>query len=387
MANTIPSANMSLPIPVVGVDPGPTWADDINSCLTIVDSHDHSAGSGVVITPSGININADLSMNNSNLTAARTVRFTSQNTAPAQPTDLGCLSVVDVDLYFNDVSGNVVRITQSGGVAGSPGSIANLTSPASATYVAADATFVWESDVATPASMDGGSVILRNILPNSKGLTLNPPAAMGSNYSLTLPSLPGQTNLMSLDTGGNMGASINVDNSTIEISSSIIQVKDGGITQAKLASISSGTTALAGQLAQSNSSGNFSSTSGSNVSITNLSVTITTLGRPVMVWCEADGSGSNAKMGVTQDGVNPQISASFSIFRDAVLLTKSLFETNGWTSGHASSVSPDTVVPPSCLRSTDVVAAGTYVYSVKVACNATNSRAVCAFARLYAKEM
>lgn len=202
------SPNMSLIIPTTGVTAGPEYANDVNSSLTILDAHTHSPGSGVQVTPSGLNINADLSMGSNNLTLARSVRFQTQASPLALVTDLGCLYESGVDLYYNDGSGNQIRITQSGGVVGSPGSISGLTSPASATYVSVDSTFVWQSAANTPANTDTASVILRNLVANSKGLTLSPPNAMAANYSLVLPSLPGSTSFLTLDSSGNISGSI-----------------------------------------------------------------------------------------------------------------------------------------------------------------------------------
>lgn len=206
MANTVLSTNMILPIPVVGIDPGPDWANNINNCLTIIDQHNHAIGSGVQINPDGININSDLAFNNSNLTLARSLRLNPQVAPLALVGDLGCLYESGVDLYFNDGNGTQIRITQSGAVAGTPGSIANLVSPASASYVSANSTFVFQSDVNTPGNVDGGFFILRNNVASSKGLTLQPPSAMAANYSITLPSLPGSNLPVSISSGGIMSA-------------------------------------------------------------------------------------------------------------------------------------------------------------------------------------
>lgn len=289
MPNTNPSANMSLPIPVVGVDPGPDWATNVNTCLTLIDSHDHTSGRGVQITPSGLNISSDLSFLNNDAINLRSVRFTPQSAVLVAADDLGCLYEVGVDLYYNDGSGNHIRLTQSGAVAGTPGSISNLVPPASASYNAGTQTFVWQSDANTPANMDAGFYIFRNNSANSKGLTLSPPLAMGSDYSLVLPSLPAQTNIMTLDASGNIGASLNVDNSTLQISSNVISVKNSGITPQKLANLI---------YTLSGSSGNFTSPGTTNPpvfdTIPNLSVTITTTGRPVFLQLQSDGSGQQS---------------------------------------------------------------------------------------------
>lgn len=193
---------MNLPIPVVGVDLGPDWALNINACFTILDSHDHTSGNGVQITPNGLNINSALTFNSNDAIDFRSVRFTP--TAVAGVTDIGCLYVDGVDLYYNDENGNIIRITQSGGVAGSPGSISNLVAPASASYVAGNSTFVWQSAVNTPANMDMASITLRNLTINSKGLTLSPPNAMGSDYSILLPQLPVSQSILTIDNAGNI---------------------------------------------------------------------------------------------------------------------------------------------------------------------------------------
>lgn len=205
MAGEAISANMLLPIPGVGITSGPVYAQDLNNCLTIIDSHDHSSGSGVPITPSGLNISSDLTFINNNLTNVRSMRFESQSAALGGATDLGCIYEIGVDLYFNDGSGNVVRLTQNGAVAGTPGSIANLVSPASASYSSSNSSFIFQSNVNTPADLDGASLKLRNLTANSHALTLSPPNAMGADYSIVLPALPVVSSVTTIDTAGNMG--------------------------------------------------------------------------------------------------------------------------------------------------------------------------------------
>lgn len=194
---------MNLPIPGVGSENGPQYATDINNSLTIIDGHNHSPGSGNQITPSGLDINSNLPMNLNFLTQAAGVTFAPQSSAPANLTEY----TNSTDLFFVDGLGNNIQITASGGIAGTPGSIANLTSPASATYVAGSSTFVWQSGTSIAANMDFGSALLRNLSPNSTfALTLSPPANLTSNYTLTLPSLPSSLSIMTLDTSGNISA-------------------------------------------------------------------------------------------------------------------------------------------------------------------------------------
>lgn len=194
------SPNMGLPVPAVGTTAGPDYATDVNSSLTVIDGHDHSPGSGVQINPDGLNINTTLTMNNNFLTNIGGLTLVAQASTPANGTvyqdSSGFLRYVDLN------TGTNIQITNSSGVAGSPGSIANLTSPASASYVSAASTFVWQSNTSIAANMDFGSAILRNLSPNSTfALTLQPPT-LSSNYSVTLPALPGSTSLMAMSSSG-----------------------------------------------------------------------------------------------------------------------------------------------------------------------------------------
>lgn len=229
--------NMSLIEPTIGLEPSPTWATDLNASLTLLDQHNHAAGNGVQISPSGLNISSDLTFIGNNATHLRSVRFDAQGSPLALGTDLGCLYVSGVDLYYNDENGNQIRITQSGGVVGTPGSITGLVPPASATYVPATPAFVFQSAVNTPANLDGGSLVLRNILANSNGVTLNAPPALAANYQLTFPAtLPASQKIVTFDNTGAIAANYVVDNSTIEINSNTIRVKSGGITGTQLTS-------------------------------------------------------------------------------------------------------------------------------------------------------
>lgn len=234
MAGETTSTNMNMPIPGVGVTSGPTYATDLNNSLTIIDQHDHSPGKGVPVTPAGLSISTDLPFNSNNATLLRSARFSPQSAVLSGASDIGCIYEVGVDLYYNDGSGNHVRITQSGGVAGSPGSIAGLTSPASATYVSASQTFVFQSAANTPANLDGGYLNLRNNVANSNALTLSPPASMASNMTITLPSLPASQKIVTLDNAGTMSAPWSVDNSTIVVASNLLGVPASGIGTTQL---------------------------------------------------------------------------------------------------------------------------------------------------------
>lgn len=324
MTDYIQSPNMNLILPIPGVAPGPNYAFEQNTSFSLIDTHDHSPGKGVQVNPSGLNINSDLTYLNNNATNLRSVRFTPQISPLVLTSDIGCLYESGVDLYYNDGFGDVIRITQSGGVAGTPGSISGLVPPASASYVALSETFVFQSDVNTPANIDVASVILRNLVANSNGLTLNPPNAMAANYTITLPSLPSTLSIMTMDTSGNMFASTTVDNSTIVFVGGVLEVPAGGITSTQLATNSVITSKIADANVTraklipvgrqiSTSSGAYTSNATSPTAVTNLSVTITTTGGPVFVALQSDGTSNVTYIG-TKNG--PSDNSFYSFYRD-----------------------------------------------------------------------
>lgn len=224
MAFTTSSTYMLLPVPQVGIDPGPQWATDVNSCLTIIDQHDHTPGSGIQITPSGLNINNDLTFSNNNATNVRSIRLFPQASALVGATDIGCVYAILGDLYYNNSSGVPVQITNGGSIAGASGNITGLVPPASASYVAVGTTFVWQSAAATAANMDARNYILRNASASSFGLTLSPPTAMGADYTVTLPSLPASTKMVTMDASGALAAAYSVDGTTIVINTNVLSV-------------------------------------------------------------------------------------------------------------------------------------------------------------------
>lgn len=226
------SPNMQLPIPGVGTEAGPNYATDVNNSLTLVDQHDHSAGRGVQITPAGININSSLNFNSQFVVSLAGATFTAQTVVPVN----GTVYQNANDLYFVDALGNNIQITANGAVAGTPGSIANLAAPASASYVSGSSTFVFQSNVSIAANLDAGSLFLRNISPNStNAIELSAPAGLSSSYTITLPSVPSQLSLVTIDTSGNLGSNIAPDASTIQFNGNVLQVAPGGITPTQVA--------------------------------------------------------------------------------------------------------------------------------------------------------
>lgn len=386
MANTIPSANMNLPIPTVGIDPGTDWALNLNSSLTLLDAHTHTPGSGVPITPGAININAALQINNNAVASIGSLAFLPQSVTPGSSS----LYESGSDLYFVDGAGNNIRFTQGGSIAGASGTITGLPSgTASASYAAG--TFVLQSATSTSAALDVGSIILRNGTPGSFGLTLSPPNAMGANYGLVLPGIPASQKFMTLDASGNMGAPWAVDGATIEVASgAIVRVKDQGIVTAKIAdqSVTQGKLALralsgiVGGVAISGTSGNYSMNSTTATTVTNLSVSLTTAGRPVQLMLISDGSGAQAQLG-TYSLSTSQIQSYFNWVRNGTTLYNlTLFQLTYNSGGNFQMR-----VPPGSFNTLDFPPAGTWTYSFQVASVITSITTLAQYVQLVAFEI
>ena len=287
------SPNMNLVIPTPGVDLGPAWALDIDASLSILDQHNHSSGSGVQITPSGLNINSALSFQNnpaSNLQASVYMPQSSLST-------LNAVYFSGVDRYANDGSGNVIQITSGGAVNATSSGIVSGT--ATASFVSS--VLVVNAATNTPANIQCGSILLGNNSAGSKFLTLAPPSAMAANYQLTLPAVPVSTLFVTLDSSGNFGNASGIAATQIATGAIVgAQLANGTITATQIANQTITATQIANQTitatqianntitteqttANIASSGNNNATASTTAFVLAGAVTITTNGGPVAV--------------------------------------------------------------------------------------------------------
>jgi len=356
MAGESYSPNMNLVLPGVGVTAGPVYASDLNQSLNIVDQHNHAPGSGVQITPDGLNINSNFTMNNNNIIAIKSLRLQDQVSALSSGSDLGCMYRVADDLYYNDGLGNQIRLTQSGSVAGTSGSIANLVSPASATFVSLSSTIVFESDVTVPASLDAGSLLMRNLSAGSFALTLSPPAAMGADYAITLPALPASQKLLTIDASGNMSAAYVTGTSDVAVSSNSIIINTGAVTYDKMSSTANfGVVTVAG-------GGIVNATINTDYEVTSSGYRpqITTNGRPVLL--KFTGGNFSQTHNVS---VAPSYSSfTIKIYRNGVLI--SISSARSGDTGVVVSDRPSLYVPAGSFDIIDYPPAGAQEYSVYI---------------------
>ena len=118
MAETTTTSNMGLILPTPGVRLGPTWASDLNTALTTIDSHNHSTGQGAQIGIDGITIDGNFNFNKS-LTSYPAINmkhltFIRQTAAPALNNGLysyGTSTGTTGDLWFRNNNGVDVQIT------------------------------------------------------------------------------------------------------------------------------------------------------------------------------------------------------------------------------------------------------------------------------------
>ena len=276
---------MSMTLPVVTSTSGPDYANEVNDDLDIIDEHNHTTGKGTPVPTSGLNINASLPFNGNDAYDLRTARFRTQTSTPSGAADVQIAFSKGGELHYRDASGNDVAITNGGSVAGTTGSIGGLTSPAAASYGTGE--FTWQSNTGGPnaAGMDCGPVTIRDTTSAAFGITLKSPSSIPADYNITLPASapPSGSAFLRMNSSGVTDDSIEVDASTLEVSSTLhvkaqgvgtTQLADLGVTRAKQAAV--------GQVFGSDVE-TASTTNTSFTTLTGLAVTLTTTGRPVVI--------------------------------------------------------------------------------------------------------
>lgn len=353
------TSNMGLTLPDVSVTLGPTWASQINSDLTLLDQHNHTSGFGVQIPTAGLNIDGDLGFNNHAISGLSYLKLNPQ----AATLETSSLYVDSAgDFFYRNSAGAPVQITSAGGLAATPGSITNLPSgTAAVTFLSGPGRYVFTKSTNAGAVLDSGPLILRTGSVGSNGVVLTPHPST-TNYGLQLPqSFPAAQAVLSCSTVG--VTSFTVTDSTLTLTSSLLQVASGGITATQLATdavetakIKDGAVTYA-KLQASNcvvpsSGGNGSTTSTSYVGLTVPAALITVVaGRPLFISCVSEGVGLGGDEGFF--GVSGLGNGYLRFFASG-------YSANGLG---ASVLSVDTSYPPACM--TFVIqnpTAGTYTF-------------------------
>lgn len=222
MSTVTPNMNLTIPVDHSPAD-NDVWGSLLSTALgTGVDQHDHSAGKGVKITPSGLNINADLSFASHILRDALALDMT-----PVAPGTVASLraalytSSSDNNLYFINPSGAAVQITSgstinvaiAGAIGGDYGSVGALLS-----FVDASDTYIFQQQVGSAVRQYGKVAHADLDLYEYKaqpaaGVPVNrvrqkSPSALAASYDLTwLTALPASTSIMTVTSAGQIAAS------------------------------------------------------------------------------------------------------------------------------------------------------------------------------------
>jgi hypothetical protein len=358
---------MDLDLPTVSVTLGPEWATLLNAALTLVDSHDHSTDKGVKVTQLGLNITGNLDINENYLTDVGSMRLVSQGATLVTPQDVRSLYSVSGNLYYNNGSGTPIQITSGGSVIAASDGISrqfSRTSVNSNTVISAASTTSYY-DVDTTSSVTF-------TLPAANGV------AAGRFYEFKDTTGSAAANNIVINRAGSdtidgaTSVTVNTNYQSIALVSDgtskwsllrqivdTAQIKDSAVTTAKIQANAVTKPKLAALGQQISASSNlFTTTSITPVDVTNLSVTITTTGRPVFVGLIPNGgnTGQVECFGLTVTSA----AANFDILRDAVLISKHGMEIAGASANPLTSR-----VPCGSVFTIDVVTAGTYVYKLQ----------------------
>jgi hypothetical protein len=391
--------NMDLDLPSVSVTLGPEWATLLNAALTLVDSHDHSDGKGVKVTQLGLNITDDLELNDQYLTEVGSMRLVSQAATLVTAQDLRSIYSVLGDLYYNNNSGTPIQITSGGSVTAASDGISRAfsrTSVNSNTVIsAAGTTSYYDVDTTSGVTFT---------LPSAAGV------AAGRFYEFKDTTGSAATNNIVINRAGSdtidgaTSVTINTNYQSLALVSDgtskwgllrqIVdtdQIKDSAVTTAKIANLNVTTGKLAdGAVTQAkraslgqqlSSEAIFSTTSASFVDVTNLTVTITTTGRPVFVGLINSASGTGSSI-LTRRTAGAEASSQIQILRDATAIA--IYPLTLAVSGHGSLLDLNT--PASAINTIDVPSAGTYTYKIQSRVVSANSVAT-AYVKLIAYEL
>lgn len=367
---TLPNMNLVIPTPSVTL--GPDWADQLNTALGLVDAHDHSTGKGAKVTPTGLNINADLPIGSNNLTGARSVRLSSNGAVLALPTDVGCIFNVNGDLFWSNNAGTAVQLTSGSAILAASDGISrrlertainsNTTINPSSTYSYLDVDTGTGVTITLPAANgvaagrfyeikdSTGQAATNNIVINRAGSDTIDGATsvtLNVNYQSVRFVSDGTSNWHT-QTRPKIADSALQTAMLADSAVTTAKINNNAVTQAKRA-------ALGQQI--SSSSGTVSINSTTN-DITNLSVTITTTGRPVFIGLVSDGSANDARMLVTRSANGA--TASIYILEGSTVISRQVYSMVA-----VGATTATLTIPPSGFWHIYVPAAGTYTYKVQ----------------------
>jgi hypothetical protein len=225
---------MNLVLPVVSSELGPLWAQEIIEAFNLIDAHDHTEGNGKQIPLSAVNINDDIDAQANSIINLNSLILNSiSSPAPTNST----IYLSGGELYFKNENGVDLQITMNGalnGVTGSHGIGGDYGNPgctAIVNYFVANPGYQFQSNGTVYAPLYSGSVNIYEQVAGGHKAKLKVPAALGADYDLTLPiALPAATLPVSISATGVM--------SIAQIATA--QIADLAVTSAKIAATTIG---------------------------------------------------------------------------------------------------------------------------------------------------
>ena len=209
------TANMNLELPTVSITAGPTWAEDLNAAFDLVDVHDHSSGKGVKITPAGIDINANLDVQNYIFYNFKASRYEEQSATLTGASYVNSIYSVLGNLYFTNGAGTAIQITSGSSIAAVAGSAVSVES-------------LLVTNSLTISSSDTFSHLRINTSA-ARTITLPSASAVAAGRFYILKDITGQANTNNISIAPNGADTIDGDSSyTIDSDfASLILVSDG----------------------------------------------------------------------------------------------------------------------------------------------------------------
>jgi hypothetical protein len=139
--------------------------------------------------------------------------------------DSAAIYIRESELWFNDSSGNQVRITLGGSLdatsLGGIGGDYGGGDPAAVVYTAVSSKYVFTQDPGVPASLETGTIRLLPLSAGGNAISITSPAP-GSAYNLTLPSAPpASTSLVTMSSVGTLATTRTPSVDTVTASASM----------------------------------------------------------------------------------------------------------------------------------------------------------------------
>lgn len=192
------------------------WGALLNAVVDLIDSHNHTAGKGVLVPSAGLKINADVPWSfggvNYAVTALKALDFTpvAASTITAYSSALFANSTDADNLYYRNSAGTNVKITDGnalniaivGGIGGDYTSIGALFSYDDATHS------YWARQEAIAgvrkwARLRASDLDIYEVAVTTNRVRLSCPAALAASYALTFPAaLPAGVSLVQVSNTG-----------------------------------------------------------------------------------------------------------------------------------------------------------------------------------------